>query len=144
MDLDLLFRLGNLYVMPFWLLMIFAPGWSKTAALVRSPWICIGPVLLYGWVIAPQVPGLFADIAQPELANITAIFEAREAVFVGWMHFLAFDLFVGRWVYHDARSRGVTPFVTAPVLFATLMLGPLGFGVWLLLRTRFPAPAEAT
>jgi len=140
MDLELLFRLGNLSVLPFWLLMIAAPGWSKTAAVVRSPWICIGPIVLYVWVIAPIVPTLFGDLAQPELATIAALFTTREAVFVGWMHFLAFDLFVGRWVYFEARERGLSGWISAPILFATLMLGPIGLGVWLVVRSALGRP----
>ena len=46
-------------------------------------------------------------------------------------HFLAFDLFVGRWEYLDARERQLTHWLLAPCLFLTLMLGPLGLLAYL-------------
>ena len=57
-----------------------------------------------------------------------------EGATVAWVHFLAFDLFVGRWVYLDARARGVSPWATSPLLFATLMVGPVGLLGYLAVR----------
>jgi hypothetical protein len=50
------------------------------------------------------------------------------------VHFLAFDLFVGRWVYLDARERGLSPWLVSPVLVLVLMVGPLGLATYLGLR----------
>ncbi|MCB0074886.1 MAG: DUF4281 domain-containing protein, partial [Caldilineaceae bacterium] len=52
----------------------------------------------------------------------------------GWVHFLAFDLFVGRWVYLDSRARGITAWLVSPILFVVLMLGPLGFLLYMAVR----------
>ena len=54
---------------------------------------------------------------------------------IGWVHFLAFDLFVGRWAYLDSRERSISAWLMAPVLFFTLMFGPMGFVLYLVLRT---------
>jgi hypothetical protein len=53
---------------------------------------------------------------------------------VAWAHFLAFDLFVGRWAFLDSRRRGVHPLLMAPALFLTFMLGPIGLLLYLGLR----------
>ena len=53
---------------------------------------------------------------------------------VGWIHFLAFDLFVGRWAYLDSLERNIHPLVMAPILFLILMFGPLGFLFYLAAR----------
>jgi len=50
------------------------------------------------------------------------------------VHFLAFDLFVGRWIYLDSRRRQVSPWLMAPLLFLTLMLGPAGLLLYLAVR----------
>jgi hypothetical protein len=50
------------------------------------------------------------------------------------MHFLAFDLFVARWMYLDARERGWPAGLLSPLLALTLMFGPLGLGAYLGLR----------
>jgi hypothetical protein len=50
------------------------------------------------------------------------------------VHFLAFDLFVGRWVYLESRERQVSTWIMAPLLFLTLTLGPAGFLLYLVVR----------
>ncbi|MCL4859521.1 MAG: DUF4281 domain-containing protein [Caldilineaceae bacterium] len=59
------------------------------------------------------------------------LFGAPEATAVAWIHFLAFDLFVGRWIYLDSRTQGGSVWLASPCLFFTLMLGPLGFLLYL-------------
>jgi hypothetical protein len=58
---------------------------------------------------------------------------------LAWAHFLAFDLFVGRWIYLDSRERGSSAGLVAPALLLTLMLGPIGFLLYLALRAAFGA-----
>ena len=53
-----------------------------------------------------------------------------------WAHFIAFDLFVGRWMYLDSRDRGTHPLVMAPLLVLTILFGPLGLLVYLAVRAR--------
>jgi hypothetical protein len=53
---------------------------------------------------------------------------------------IAFDLFVGRWAYLDSRERGIPALVMAPVLLLTILLGPVGLLVYLLVRLRWPIP----
>ncbi|MEX1368657.1 MAG: abscisic acid-deficient protein Aba4 family protein [Nannocystaceae bacterium] len=58
---------------------------------------------------------------------------------MAWVHFLAFDLFVGRWVLLDARERGLSSWLVSPTLVTVLMFGPLGLLLYLGLRaTRRP------
>jgi hypothetical protein len=49
---------------------------------------------------------------------------------------LTFDLLVGRWIYYDSRARGQAAPLTSAVLLLTALMGPLGYGVYLLLRQR--------
>ena len=53
---------------------------------------------------------------------------------VGWVHYLAFDLWVGAWAVEDAGKRGVPHWAMVPVLFLTLMAGPIGLLVYLAAR----------
>ena len=55
---------------------------------------------------------------------------------VGWVHYLAFDLFVGLWIARDADAKGFSRLLQAPILFATFMAGPLGLLLWLAIRER--------
>lgn len=70
----------------------------------------------------------------PSLDRIAELLGRPEVALVAWVHFLAFDLFVGRWIYLDARERGVPWWVSSPVLFLTLMFGPLGLLSYLIAR----------
>jgi hypothetical protein len=63
---------------------------------------------------------------------------------IAWAHFLAFDLFVGRWAYLDAGERGVPVLLMGPLLILTLLLGPVGLGLYLAVRGRWPSAVSLT
>lgn len=121
-----LFDASFLLVAPFWLAMIALPGWRVTRRVVASPWIAAPAAALYLALVLPGLPGVLAAVASPSLDAIAPLLGTPEGATVAWLHFLAFDLFVGRWIYLDARERGITPWLTSPLLFLTLMLGPVG------------------
>lgn len=125
--MEALFSLGNLSVMPFWLLMILAPGWRWTGRIMASPLVALAPALAYAALVLPAVASLLPLVATPRLDAIAALLGTERGATVGWMHFLAFDLLVGRQIFLDARERQIPPWVSSPVLFFTLMLGPLGY-----------------
>ncbi len=128
------FDASFLLVAPFWLLMIALPGWRVTRRVIASPWIAVPAAALYLALVVPGLPGVLAAVASPSLAAIAPMLGTPEGATVAWVHFLAFDLFVGRWMYLDARGRGVSPWVTSPLLFATLMVGPVGLLGYLAVR----------
>ena len=132
--MDTLFTFSNLLVMPFWLLMIVAPRWSWTERLMKSLWVVVPPAVLYGLLVLPQWPAVFGDLANPALTAMMALLGSPAGATIGWIHFLAFDLFVGRWAYLDSRERNYHPLLMAPLLFAVLMVGPLGLLLYLAVR----------
>lgn len=131
------FKLSSLLVAPFWLMMILLPRWRVTRRLMRSPLVALGPALLYAVLTTPRLPALAPALLRPELPTIAALLGTPEGATIAWAHFLAFDLFVGRWVYLDGRERGVSAWVTSPVLFMTLLAGPLGYLLHLATRRLF-------
>ena len=42
------------------------------------------------------------------LPNVMALFTIPEIALAGWVHYLAFDLFVGAWEVRTARARGAS------------------------------------
>jgi hypothetical protein len=132
-----LFEASFLLVAPFWLLMIALPGWRITGRVIASPWIAAPAAVLYLALVLPGLPGVLGAVSSPSLAAIAPLLGTAEGATVAWVHFLAFDLFVGRWIYLDARARGMTPWLTSPLLFLTLMLGPAGLLGYLLVRGRY-------
>ena len=121
------FSLSFLLVAPFWALMILAPGWRVTKRVVSSSWIAAPAALLYLALVLPQLATVLPAVLSPDLSSLTTLFSSPAAVTVAWVHFLSFDLFVGRWVYLDGWERGLSPWVVSPLLFLILMLGPIGF-----------------
>ncbi|MGB5779318.1 MAG: ABA4-like family protein [Allopontixanthobacter sediminis] len=93
-----------------------------------------GLIALMSGIADAGVGGLKADISSIE--GVRAIFASDGGVTVGWTHYLAFDLFTGLWIARDADAKGFSRIVQAPVLLATLVAGPAGLLVWLIIRER--------
>ena len=143
MDWDAIFGLTN---------GVALAGWLALAALPRRPAIlsailyvgvgllCLAYavmfVLLFGQFVDPQrLPGAgVPDLTDYSVAGIRALFMSDGGVVLGWTHYLAFDLFIGLWIARDADAKGFSRLAQLPVLFLTLMVGPIGLLTWLLVR----------
>jgi hypothetical protein len=133
MTLETLFALSNLTI-PFWLAMILLGWWKPVERIMRSPWVAIVPAIIYVLLVLPNLPQVLAGVANPSLASIAQLLGTEYGATVAWAHFLAFDLLVGRWAYLDSRARGIHWLIMVPVLFLTLMLGPVGYVLYLIVR----------
>ena len=60
--------------------------------------------------------------------------EKPSIVVAGGIHYLIFDLFVGAWETRDAQRRGISHWLVVPCLLATLMIGPVGLLLYILVR----------
>jgi ABA4-like protein len=142
--MDLLFRASNLLVLPIWALMILLPRWQWTARIIRSPWVSASPALLYGVLVLPRLGAIWPAVSRPTFPGVEALLASPAGATIAWVHFLAFDLFVGCWIYLDSQERRISSWLMAPVLFLTLMLGPAGFLFYLVVRsTRVASPTSA-
>ena len=129
-----LFQLTFLLAGPFWALMILAPSWRWTSRIIGSPLIVLPPVLIYVVLVLPNLLEVLPIVSSPTLIGVQTLLGTPTGAAIGWAHFIAFDLFVGRWEYLDARQRGVHPLVMAPVLLLTILLAPLGMLVYCAVR----------
>jgi hypothetical protein len=68
------------------------------------------------------------------LQEVTILFSDPNLLLAGWIHYLAFDLFVGAWEVRDAQRQGIHHLLVIPCLLATLMAGPAGLALYWLLR----------
>ncbi len=136
--LERLHRIVNISVMPFWLLMLFAPNWRWTRRIVSSPWVATTPSIIYVIFIARGIlfdegEGDLRDLANPTPEAIAKLLGNPHGAATGWAHFLAFDLLVGRQIYLDSQARKLPHWVVAPALVFTFMLGPVGFLMYTLI-----------
>lgn len=135
---ETLFDLTFLLAAPFWALMILLPKWSWTTRIMRSPLIVLPIVAIYAALIVPDFGDVWASVSNPTLDGVAELLGAPAGAAAGWAHMIAFDLFVGRWSYLDSRKRGIPVLLMAPILFLTIMLGPLGLAAYLAVRPRWP------
>ena len=128
--------------------------WAMLAFLPRRPMV-MASVLFFGvgllcLVYAAMFVALFGGLADPvrlvgtptaditdyTLPGLRTLFMSDGGIVLGWTHYLAFDLFVGQWIARDADHKGFHRMVQLPFLFATLMAGPIGLLLWLVVRER--------
>ncbi len=118
-------------------------GWAALILLPRFPWVAatlarlvipglIG--LVYVVLMVLNFGNAPADSGFGSLAEVKALFSVDAALLAGWVHYLAFDLFVGSWEAADAKQHGVPHLLLVPALLATLMVGPAGLLLYLGLR----------
>ena len=110
--------------------MIGFPNAAATARLVASPWIILPPVLCYLGLLAPNVLEFLSVFAAPSPQTLAAVMAKPWAASLFWAYAGAFDLFVGRWMFLDARQSGIRHWVLGPLLFICIFSGPLGFALY--------------
>lgn len=133
MSLETWFSLANGLALVGWVLLAVAPRW-RLGTDVIAPFVIPGVLAaLYLWF---ALTGLGGDGEGDfsSLQGVMALFTQPRAVLAGWVHYLVFDLFIGAWEVRDARARGIRHLYVLPCLFFTLMLGPVGWGAYAILR----------
>ena len=62
------------------------------------------------------------------LEGITGLFKKATpaSAAAGWMHYLAFDFWMGCWIVEHRIKRGIPQWVVIPSLVGTFLLGPTG------------------
>ncbi|WP_137125992.1 ABA4-like family protein [Roseomonas sp. HF4] len=88
--------------------------------------------LLYVVLLAMHAPG--AEGGFSTLAGVRALFARDGLLLAGWVHYLAFDLFLGAWMCRRATAEGLSPWRLYPALPLTFLAGPAGLLVFLGLR----------
>jgi len=125
-----LFQIANTWALAGWIVLIALPRRRETMAAVRY--------VIVGLLAAAYVWMAFAYLFRGDqgfqnfmsLAGIAKLLSSEPALLTGWIHYLAFDLFVGAWIAERADERGWSRVAQAPVLLATFMLGPLGLAIF--------------
>jgi hypothetical protein len=129
MNHSLLFTLANIVAMLAWAALVLAPRRALTRHLVLSGAVLLTLAAAYLIAILASLPGSGGNFAS--LEGVMELFSQPGAVLAGWLHYLAFDLFVGLWIHRDASRNGIRHFLTVPALLLTFMLGPAGLLTYL-------------
>ncbi len=124
-----------------WLLLVLAPRWSWLLSAMR--WLIAGGLAI---VYAALVLVYFFRVdggGYGSLAEVKALFQSDPVLLAGWVHYLAFDLFVGIWLAERLDAVRVSRLVQAPILLATFMFGPIGLLLGMLVGGNFRLPFMA-
>lgn len=136
MNAETVFSIANLAAIAGWILLIAAPRWRLTGKIVLSgaiPLLLSGAYLILIVLFFGRAEGGFGS-----LADVMKLFTNPWATLAGWIHYLAFDLFVGSWEVRDAQARGISHWFVIPCLILTFLLGPIGFLLYHILRQVVP------
>ena len=117
---------------PFWLAMLLAPRSRITRRLLDS-----ATPLFFGLGATYDALLLTGLVRSGEMIDFSDGDAVRRALgkpdffLAGWAHYIAFDLFVGRWIWEDALERGRSARLA---LLLTWLAGPAGLSLYLAQR----------
>jgi hypothetical protein len=129
---DQLFQLANPLALLGWVALFASPLAPRAAQAVAAAAIPLllslayaGLVLAFWW----EAPGGFST-----LPEVQALFTHPQIALAGWLHYLAFDLFLGAWEVRTARAEGMAHWMVIPCLILTFLFGPAGLLAFAILR----------
>ena len=122
-----LFSAFSTFVLLGWVALLVAPL-RRSLAVTVARWVA---VILCGGYFAMLVAGMAGPGPPPgasfdSLAGVRLLLSTPEALLAGWVHYLAFDLFVGAWQVEDAPAANVPHWLVLPCLGLTFVAGPVG------------------
>jgi Domain of unknown function (DUF4281) len=141
MPWELIFKITNGGVLIFWLLLAFGPRgtmWVRGIFLGGTGILALTYSILIIGLMTGSFDGGAGDTGKSldftTLSGVMALFDTHGGATIGWIHYLAFDLLVGIWIARNADRHGISRILQVPALFLTLMFGPMGLLVYLVMR----------
>jgi hypothetical protein len=132
MSPDQLFQLSSPLALLGWIALLLSPLAPRVAQGVAAAAIPLllslayaGLILAFWW----EAPGGFGS-----LPEVQALFTHPHIALAGWLHYLAFDLFLGAWEVRTARAEGIPHWAVIPCLILTFLFGPAGLLAFAILR----------
>ncbi len=135
-----IYLVANWGVIPFWLLLIFAPNHSLTNFFVQS--IIVPMLLAVGYIYLSYNLYLENNIFDGfelygGLDGLYSMFANESLLLIFWLHFLAISLFAGSWIIRDSKRYFIPRVITIPSLILTYFTGPVGILVYWFFRIFF-------
>ncbi len=130
-----IFSFANALALAAWILLIALPRqrWaSRTLAAQVVPSIFAA---MYIAILATHWKGSAGGFSS--LPDVMTLFTQPWLLLAGWIHYLAFDLFVGSWEVRDAQERSIPHLAVVPCLALTFLFGPAGWLLYSLLRAKY-------
>jgi len=129
---DALFQIANPLALLGWVALVLSPLAPRAAEAVAG--VAIPLVLSAGYAGLVLAFWSGAEGGFGSLADVQLLFTDPAIALAGWVHYLAFDLFVGAWATRTARAEGIAHLFLLPCLALTFLFGPAGFLAFSALR----------
>jgi hypothetical protein len=108
-------------------------GWAVTGARVVAALLC-GAYFSFLVVGLSSGNGPPAGASFNTLAGVRLLMSSPQALLAGWVHYLAFDLFIGSWEVENAPASRIPHWLLLPCLALTFVAGPVGLLLYLILK----------
>ena len=132
MDWAVVFKIANSSALLGWIALIAFPRYEILLTILQRLLVSVF-CLLYTIVIALALSqikgGGFSSLEQ-----VKTLFSYDIVVCAGWVHYLAFELFVGLWVAKKADAMGLHRLLQVPILLLIFLFGPAGLGLFYLVE----------
>lgn len=128
-----IFQFGNTFVLLGWLLLVFIPYWKYTQPIIMNGIIII-LAIIYSIFILKDI-GSFNPDSFGSLESVMQLFTNEDSVAVGWIHYLAFDLFAGAYIMRKSKTLGISRVLATICLPFTFMFGPMGYLLFFIIKT---------
>jgi hypothetical protein len=137
MSPERLFEFANLFVLAGWAALIAGIVTNRTWLRDRLARIHWPLALSIGYVVAISLGWSASEGGFSSLSGVRQLFANDWALLAGWVHYLAFDLFVGAWIAAETERARFSRLVLIPILPLTFMFGPAGFLLFHAFRLAF-------
>jgi hypothetical protein len=132
MTADQIFQICNTLALIGWLMLVLF-GWKRwVSSAVTAVFLPLLFAIIYSGLLLAHWGGSSGNFNS--LTGVAALFSNPWLLLAGWVHYLAFDLFIGSWEARDALTYRIPHLAVAPCLILTFLFGPAGLLLYLVLR----------
>ncbi|WP_425409541.1 ABA4-like family protein [Hyphococcus sp.] len=132
---ETVFSLANQLALAGWIILILLPRRYALLFAIPQYVIPLALSLLYAGLMFSNVYTVQGGYGS--IDAVRALFSKDELLLAGWVHYLAFDLFIGAWIARQADGLGVPRLIQAALLLATFMFGPVGLALFMVMRAAY-------
>ncbi|MBI3394570.1 MAG: DUF4281 domain-containing protein [Spirochaetia bacterium] len=135
MNASQIFQIANPLAASAWILLVLFPRWKYVRVVTVTIMSSLVFAGVYAFALSTGMGSSSGNFSS--LEGVALLFQNPYALLAGWVHYLAFDLFVGSWISANALKNNISRWIILPAQFLTFMFGPIGLFTYLLIRLAF-------
>ena len=130
--INIVFTVCNTGILFCWGMLLFFPKMKLSQAIRTYPWVPLVISIAYLYFLGAA--GGLGEADLSTLEGITTLFKKATpaSAAAGWMHYLAFDFWMGCWIVEHCIKRRIPQWAVIPSLVGTFLLGPTGVLIYAL------------